>query len=72
MFNWFTKHPHEHKMTYLQHLFRAWGFAYLMGKGCIALVIHGICPEWFETTGTDTIRSIYHLIEPKEPKSSQE
>lgn len=62
---WFTKHPNEHQMTYLQHLLRAWRLGYKMGKGSLALFIHGICPEWFETTGTDTIRSLYQSIETK-------
>jgi Family of unknown function (DUF6356) len=66
LLKWFTKHPNEHQMTYLQHLLRAWGLAYHMGKGSIALLIHGICPEWFTTTGTDTIRSIHQSLAKKE------
>lgn len=64
---WFTQHPQEQQMTYWEHLKRAWSLGFSMGKGCIALLIHGICPQWFQTTGTDTIKLLYYEIVPKSP-----
>ena len=67
---WFTRHPHEHNMTYWEHLKRSWGLAFSMGKGCMALFIHGICPSWLETTGSQTIQSLYYEVIPKSPPPS--
>lgn len=68
---WFTHHPHEHNMTYFSHLKRAWGLAFSMGKGCAALFIHGIFPSWFQSTGTQTIQSLYYETIPKSPVPTQ-
>ena len=54
----FTRHPHEKGYTYFNHLLRAWALSYEMAKGSVALLIHGIVPEWFTHTGSDIISSL--------------
>lgn len=64
---WFIQHPHDQQMTYWTHMKRAWSLAFTMGKGCLALFVHGVCPEWFKSFGSDTIKSLYYEVVPKSP-----
>ena len=58
----FLDHPHKEGMTYLQHLRRAWGFAWSMGKGSAALFMHGVFPKTFEYTGTNIIKDLHNKL----------
>ena len=61
----FLTHPREHNQTYFQHLIRAWSLALHLAKGSVALLVHGLVPGWFQTTGTEAIRSAYDAVSPK-------
>ena len=58
LYELFVKHPQKSGLTYFTHLKRAWSLSYEMAKGSIALLIHGIVPGLFETTGKETIQSL--------------
>jgi hypothetical protein len=51
-------HLKENKMTYLQHF----KFAVFYGSACLvaafSLLLHAIFPCWFQTAGSDLIRSL--------------
>ena len=68
--NAFLEHPHAHQLTYLQHAHRASSLAWRLAKASAALLIHAVCPMWFQTTGTDTIRELHDEIEPRSPPPS--
>lgn len=57
--DFFTRHPHEQGMTYWQHLRRSMVFSFEMSKGALALLIHGLMPQFFQTTGTQTVKQLY-------------
>jgi hypothetical protein len=59
----FLDHPQKEGMTYLQHLKRAWTFSWQMGRGTVALFIHGLCPSMCEYTGTQIIRELHTKIQ---------
>jgi len=62
----FTKHPHEHNMSYTQHALRALRMALRMGKGAFALCVHSLFPFLCEKTGTNVIDRLYQEIHPKQ------
>lgn len=62
----FVRHPEENNMTYIQHLFRAWSISFKLSIALFALLIHGLIPSLFETTGTDCIKSLYEEIKEHE------
>lgn len=57
--NFFTRHPREQGLTYWQHLRRSLVFSMEMSKGALALLIHGLMPHFFQTTGTQTVKKLY-------------
>ena len=59
-------------MTYIQHLYRALSFSGKMLIGCIVLFIHGLIPYFFETTGTDIIKTLMKDIKDIEKKENKE
>jgi hypothetical protein len=59
---YFLEHPHEKRITYLQHLIKAWTLSFDLAKGAAALFIHGLIPGLFATTGSDVIQVSYQSI----------
>ena len=58
----FLEHPHDMKMSYIQHLLRALHLSYQTGKASLCLLIHSIFPVLFKTSGTTIIRSLHTEI----------
>lgn len=62
MFNFlnnFKKHPLDHNMTYYQHFKRAINMSLKLSYASICLIIHAIYPDFFKTTASDIIKTIY-------------
>ena len=68
----FLEHPNDNDMTYLQHLTRAWTFSAKMFIGFVVLFVHGLIPRFFETTGTNIIKSLMEDIKDNENKENKE
>lgn len=65
----FTQHPHERGMTYFGHLLHALNLSFMLGKGCIGICIHAICPFWFQTIATDTNKELEQCLKNSSPKT---
>jgi hypothetical protein len=65
LYTLFTRHPHEHNMSYARHAIHALRRAVIMGKGAIGLCIHSVFPFLCEKTGTKTVDQLYDEIHPK-------
>lgn len=63
IYDLFLKHPNEQKLSYLQHLKRAWSFGFRSLYCFIILMIHGMVPKYFETDGSDMINTMSMEIE---------
>jgi hypothetical protein len=55
----FTEHPASVGENYLQHLGSALYFAWQMGLGAAACLLHGIFPFLFETSGSQRIGHLH-------------
>jgi hypothetical protein len=47
-------------MSYCEHMHRAFSMSARMVVGAAALLVHGIFPFVFETTGSETITDLYY------------
>ena len=54
----FLDHPTSIGEAYAEHQRHAFRFAFSLFRGALACLIHGICPAFFFTTGSDTVRSL--------------
>lgn len=52
------KHLEKHNMTYFEHLGFAWSYAFTLMFAAFAAVIHGLLPWFFETTASDTVKTL--------------
>jgi len=62
----FTKHPHDHNLSYTQHAMRALRMALRLGKGAFALCVHSLFPFLCEKTGTNVIDRLYEELHQKQ------
>jgi hypothetical protein len=53
-----THHLKENNMTYFQHFNFAIFYACICLMAGLSLIIHAILPCWFQTAGSDLIRSL--------------
>jgi hypothetical protein len=60
--NLFLKHPHSKNMTYVSHLFRAWGMTFLFMKAVFYSFVHGMFPFLFEHDSSDIVLYLYYDI----------
>lgn len=58
----FTRHPQTVGESYLQHLFRAWGFAGAMAAGALACLVHGLFPFAFKTSASRRIGDLHERM----------
>lgn len=58
----FKEHPQSVNETYGEHLVHALSFSAAMIKGGILCAIHAFVPVLFKTSGSSTIRSLYHRM----------
>jgi len=58
----FTEHPLTVGETYVQHFQTAVGFSMRMIGGGMACLVHAVFPFLFESTGSETIRSLHERI----------
>jgi hypothetical protein len=54
----FVEHPNEKSKGYVVHLIYAWATAAETATYALMLVIHGVFPFWFQTSGTDGIKKM--------------
>lgn len=57
------QHLEGKRISYCKHLGYAWYYSFLSFKASITFFIHGLYPDWFQTSGSDTILSLQHTIE---------
>lgn len=63
----FTEHPHSVDETYGEHFGVATKFGFsLIGAG-VASVLHGVFPWMFQTTGSRTVKKLYHQLTGRGP-----
>jgi len=56
---------------YFEHFRHALGFAVkMLGAGC-ALVIHAICPGWFQATGSRTVFQLNAILQARVQQAEQ-
>jgi hypothetical protein len=53
-------HLQQEQMSYCEHMHRAFSMSARMVVGAAALLVHGIFPFVFETTGSETITDLYY------------
>jgi hypothetical protein len=64
----FLAHPRTAGQDYLQHQRFAWTFARaLFGAACAAF-IHGLLPNFFRTTASETIKRLHAQLDSRHPK----
>ena len=64
-------HPANKGITYGEHLRQAWYMAFRMGYGSVCLLLHGIFPFMYETTGTRTVKRLYREIHDEEERAKE-
>ena len=52
------EHLAEKKMSYCTHLRKAVSLSFHSARASLALLIHGIVPAWFKTTGSSVILTL--------------
>lgn len=57
--SWFTKHPQEVKMNYLQHMGYAFSVAGRMGMVTICCFIHALFPFLFTDTTSKMVDTLH-------------
>ena len=63
----FTSHPNAVGETYGEHFGVATTFGFtLIGAG-LASVLHGVFPWLFQTTGSRTVKTLYHRLTGRGP-----
>jgi len=58
----FTGHLSKSNLSYFQHMFRAWGFAYDAFKIVAILKVHAILPFVWETRASELTRELHHKM----------
>ncbi len=59
----FLHHPASVGESYFEHMRFALGFAFWLGLGALAALLHAIFPFAYETTGSRIIRKLHGRIE---------
>jgi len=59
----FNEHPKKNRLNYCTHMMRSLSMSVRMAKGSIALLIHSVCPFWFETKGSQIIEELDEEIQ---------
>lgn len=52
------KHLDKVGMTYFGHMAGAWKFAFKLQLAALAGLVHGLLPNLFETTASDTVKKL--------------
>ncbi len=56
------QHLEEKRISYCKHLGYAWYYSLLSLKASITFFIHGLYPDWFQTSGSDTVKSLQNTL----------
>ena len=59
------RHLDEIRQSYIEHMKDALTYSFMAGKATICFFIHAIYPDIMICDGSETIRSLYLLIEEK-------
>ena len=60
--NFFLQHPENVGMTYKEHMLFSFHLSTLFFKAGIKSIVHGIFPEIYITSSTDTSKELIHLL----------
>ena len=72
-YHFFLKHPHDKKISYLQHMVGAVGILSKLVVIIIVLLVHAIIPGIWETTGSTMIHALsQQLIKREEDEKKDE
>ncbi|MFZ5670307.1 MAG: DUF6356 family protein [Pseudomonadota bacterium] len=63
----FTEHPHSVGETYGEHFQVATRFGGKLVAAGVCSIVHGFFPWMFETTGSRTVKTLYHQITGRGP-----
>lgn len=70
-YHFFLKHPHDKKISYLQHMVGAFRIISKLIVIIIVLLIHAIIPGIWETTGSTMIHNLSQQLEKKEEEKEE-
>ncbi len=59
------RHLNDIRQSYIEHMRDALTYSFMAGKATICFLIHAIYPDFLVCDGSETIRSLYLLIEDK-------
>ena len=59
---YFTRHPKEHDMTYIEHFKLSLHLSNILFKGSIKAFIHAIYPDIFITSTSDTSKLLVRKL----------
>jgi len=65
------KHLRQVNETYFGHVKFSWGTAWSLFKAALVLIVHGVCPWWFDEYGSDVIKAQYRPLQTKKSKISE-
>ena len=65
------RHLEEIQQTYFGHMKDALIYSFMAGKASIYFMIHSIYPDMMVCDGSETIRSLYQIIEEKKRKINE-
>lgn len=61
-----SSHLAQKNITYFEHLCQAWHYSYHLIRGGVLCFIHGIFPNLFVTSASDTVFYLHHQIQKTE------
>lgn len=64
-------HLEEIRQNYIEHMKDALRYSFMAGKASICFMIHAIYPDILVCDGSETIRSLYQMIEEKKRKINE-
>ena len=67
----FFRHLEEIRQNYIEHMKDALRYSFMAGKASICFMIHAIYPDILVCDGSETIRSLYQIIEEKKRKINE-
>ncbi|SOB87249.1 hypothetical protein SAMN06297144_2376 [Sphingomonas guangdongensis] len=66
---WFRDHPRSVGESYAEHLGVATSFGARLIAGGVACMIHGLLPNLFTRTGSNTVKRLYSQMVARQPGS---
>jgi len=64
---WFRAHPESVGETYIEHFGVASRFGARLIGGGLACMVHAVLPNFFERTGSNTVKALYSKMVSRQP-----